>query len=726
METQRLLWLVGAMFLVIITFQHFELPSDKIFSFIASVHTDQIGENGNLSTDGALSKSETVSNMTQLNGLNSTDADHDHESAENYGKEKDADENESLVSEGSAVLNNSSGRDSHDRDSSLQQLVKPNVHPAVDSVNKSVLEETRHTFSQENISYPPKNSTSHVSNDHVSEARADLNNSSGTDNHDRESSFGQLAQPYIHSTVDTVNNSSFRPRPEVTEQSFSEENSSFSLENTGTSNSGLESIVPLLPPADSTPNITFPWNVGSNIVPPVSNVDPNTSAVDKDATPGMDNRGKSGKLQNNITELYDNSSMNTILKAKKKPKLPASGVISVSEMNSLLLQSWSSPGLVRPRWVSAVDQELLLAKSQIENAPIVKNDPILYAPLYWNISMFKRSYELMEDMLKVYIYKEGERPIVHQPVLKGIYASEGWFMKLMEASKKFVTKKPRKAHLFYLPFSSRNLELQLYVPNSHNHKNLMQYLKNYLDTIVAKYPFWNRTEGVDHFLVACHDWAPAETKQLMSNCIRALCNADVKEGFVFGKDVSLPETNVLMPQNPLRGLGGKPPSQRPILAFFAGGLHGYLRPMLLKHWANKDPDMKIFGRMPKVRGKMSYAQHMKSSKYCICARGYEVNSPRIVEAIMYECVPVIISDNYVPPFFEVLNWESFAVFVLEKDIPNLKNILLSIPEKRYRVMQMRVKKVQQHFLWHARPLKYDLFHMILHSVWYNRVFQMQP
>jgi hypothetical protein len=157
-------------------------------------------------------------------------------------------------------------------------------------------------------------------------------------------------------------------------------------------------------------------------------------------------------------------------------------------------------------------------------------------------------------------------------------------------------------------------------------------------------------------------------------------------------------------------------------------MHGYLRPILLQHWENKDPDMKIFGRLPKVkgRGKMNYARYMKSSKYCICAKGYEVNSPRVVEAIFYECVPVIISDNFVPPFLEVLNWESFAVFVLEKDIPNLKKILLSIPAKKYRRMQMRVKRVQQHFLWHARPVKYDVFHMILHSIWYNRVFQMQP
>lgn len=207
----------------------------------------------------------------------------------------------------------------------------------------------------------------------------------------------------------------------------------------------------------------------------------------------------------------------------------------------------------------------------------------------------------------------------------------------------------------------------------------------------------------------------------MPNSIRALCNSDVKEGFQFGKDVSLPETYVHSPQKPMQEIGGNPPSGRMILAFFAGQMHGYLRPILLKHWENKDPDMKILGKMSK-----GYDWHMKNSKYCICAKGYEVNSPRVVEAIMYGCVPVIISDNFVPPFFDILNWESFAVFVLEKDIPDLKNILLSISERRYVVMQQRVKQVRLHFIWHNTPIKYDIFHMILHSIWYNRLFRMSP
>lgn len=332
----------------------------------------------------------------------------------------------------------------------------------------------------------------------------------------------------------------------------------------------------------------------------------------------------------------------------------------------------------------------------------------------------------MEQTLKVYVYKEGDVPVFHKGPLDGIYASEGWFMKLMESNKHFVTRDPRKAHLFYIPFSSRNLEEALYVPNSHTHKNLIAYLRKYLDTITGRYSFWNRTGGADHFLVACHDWAPSETRRIMSNCIRAMCNADVKEGFKLGKDVSLPETYIPNAKSLLRGRGGKPPSKRRILAFFAGQMHGYLRPILLRRWQNVDPDMKIFGTLPHAKGNKNYIGYMRSSKYCVCARGYEVNSPRVVEAIFYECVPVIISDNFVPPFFETLNWESFAVFVAEKDVPNLKSILEAIPGKTYRRLYMRVKMVQQHFLWHPNPVKYDLFHMILHSIWYNRVFQFVP
>lgn len=112
----------------------------------------------------------------------------------------------------------------------------------------------------------------------------------------------------------------------------------------------------------------------------------------------------------------------------------------------------------------------------------------------------------MDRKLKIYIYKDGKRPVFHQPRLKGIYASEGWFMNHLKASNRFLTTNPSEAHLFYLPFSSQLLGEYVYVPNSHSFDQINEYLKNYFDLIKGKYPFWNRTDGMDHFVVACHDW----------------------------------------------------------------------------------------------------------------------------------------------------------------------------------------------------------------------------
>lgn len=386
--------------------------------------------------------------------------------------------------------------------------------------------------------------------------------------------------------------------------------------------------------------------------------------------------------------------------------------------------------LQRYIWSLPPDEALLFAKREIQNVSTVTDDPELYASLFHNVSVFKRSYELMETILKVYIYPDGARPIFHAPHLRGIYASEGWFMKLMEENRQFVTRDPKKAHLFYLPYSARQLETALYVPNSHNIRPLSIFLRDHVNMIAAKYPFWNRTHGSDHFLVACHDWGPYtvnEHQELSRNTIKALCNADLSEGiFVAGKDVSLPETTIRNPRRPLRNVGGRRVSQRPILAFFAGNMHGRVRPTLLKYWSDKDEDMRIYGPLPnRISKKMSYIQHMKSSRFCICPMGYEVNSPRIVEAIYYECVPVIIADNFVPPLNDVLDWTAFSVIVAEKDIPKLKEILLAIPLRRYLVMQTNVKMVQKHFLWNPKPVRYDLFHMILHSIWFSRLNQIQ-
>ncbi|KAJ1701159.1 hypothetical protein LUZ63_000938 [Rhynchospora breviuscula] len=372
-------------------------------------------------------------------------------------------------------------------------------------------------------------------------------------------------------------------------------------------------------------------------------------------------------------------------------------------------------GLARAR---AAIRAVIQNKSSLANLPDMDYVPI--GPVYRNAYTFHRSYVEMEKKFKVYIYKEGEPPIFHDGPCKSIYSSEGRFIHSMEIDDKFQTRDPELAHVYFLPFSVVKMVKLIYVPNSHDMGPLRRTISDYIDVIATKYPYWNRSAGADHFMLSCHDWGPYVSSghpHLFSNSIRVLCNANTSEGFNPSKDVSLPEIN-LKTDSIASTIGGPSASHRPILAFFAGGDHGPIRPLLLKHWKNKDNDIQVYEYLRKG---VSYYDMMRKSKYCICPSGYEVASPRIVEALYLECVPVTIGDNYVLPFSDVLNWKSFSVPVSKEDIPNLKAILMSISPRQYIRMQRRVKIAQRHFMVNSPPKRYDVFHMILHSIWLRRL-----
>ncbi|KAK4429217.1 putative glycosyltransferase [Sesamum alatum] len=340
--------------------------------------------------------------------------------------------------------------------------------------------------------------------------------------------------------------------------------------------------------------------------------------------------------------------------------------------------------------------------------------------IYRNAYVFQRSYMLMEKMFKIYVYEEGEAPLFHLGPSKDIYSTEGIFLGLIESNRQFRTYDADEAHVYFLPFSVVMILQHLFDPITRDKGVLERVVGDYVHVISTKYPYWNRSLGADHFMLSCHDWGPYSTKsvpKLFSNSIRVLCNANTSEGFNPLKDASLPEIN--LNTGDMSGLlGGSSPSQRPVLAFFAGRLHGHIRRILLKQWKGKDDDVQVYDELPK---NVSYESMLRNSKYCLCPSGYEVASPRVVEAIYAECVPVLISDGYVPPLSDVLDWEEFSVAVAVEDIPNVKKILMGIPKEKYLRMHDRLRQVQRHFVMNGPPKRFDLFHMIVHSIWLRRL-----
>ncbi|RZC82889.1 hypothetical protein C5167_045676 [Papaver somniferum] len=327
--------------------------------------------------------------------------------------------------------------------------------------------------------------------------------------------------------------------------------------------------------------------------------------------------------------------------------------------------------------------------------------------IYRNAGEFHWSYSKMEKMFKIYVYE-------------GLYSTEGMFINGIETSKQLRTRDPDRAHVYFLPFSIKVMVRYLYESDSQDIEPIKRTITEYVDVIARKYPYWNRSSGADHSMLSCHDWGPRTSSSipmLYKNSIRALCNANTSEGFNPSKDLSFPEINLRKGNLPVI-VEGLPPSDRSILGFFAGRLHGNIRVILVQHWKYKDDKILVYEHLP---AGISYGTMMRKSRFCLRPSGYEVASPRIVESFYSECVPVLISDHYVPPFSDVLNWNSFSVQVRVNEIPNLKTILMSITEERYLELHKNLKQVLKHFMVNDPPVRYDAFYMTIHSIWLRRL-----
>ncbi|KAL1224261.1 putative glycosyltransferase [Cardamine amara subsp. amara] len=398
-------------------------------------------------------------------------------------------------------------------------------------------------------------------------------------------------------------------------------------------------------------------------------------------------------------------------------------ILSVRSTNSSLQ---SKPEKLNRR--KLVEDGLAKARASILKAASNRNTTLFNIDLpnpeiYRNPSGLHRSYLEMEKRFKVYVYEEGEPPLVHDGPCKSVYAVEGRFITEMEKkTTKFRTYDSDQAHVYFLPFSVTWLVRYLYEGN-YNVKPLRTFVSDYIRLVSTNHPFWNRTNGADHFMLACHDWGPLTSranKDLFNTSIRVMCNANSSEGFNPKKDVTLPEIKLYGGEvDPkLRLSKSLTASPRPYLGFFAGGVHGPVRPILLNHWKQRDPEMPVYEYLPKH---LNYYDFMRSSKFCFCPSGYEVASPRVTEAIYSECIPVILSVHFVLPFTDVLRWETFAVLVDVSEIPRLKEILMSISDEKYEWLKRNLRDVRRHFELNDPPKRFDAFHLTLHSIWLRRL-----
>lgn len=82
-----------------------------------------------------------------------------------------------------------------------------------------------------------------------------------------------------------------------------------------------------------------------------------------------------------------------------------------------------------------------------------------------------------------------------------------------------------------------------------------------------------------------------------------------------------------------------------------------------------------------------------NSIFCLCPRGYGLNSFRLYEAMQLGSIPVIITNNFYLPWKDELNWEEFAVLIDNSQIQDLPNILKSYSTDKIKNMREKIKEV---------------------------------
>ncbi len=101
---------------------------------------------------------------------------------------------------------------------------------------------------------------------------------------------------------------------------------------------------------------------------------------------------------------------------------------------------------------------------------------------------------------------------------------------------------------------------------------------------------------------------------------------------------------------------------------------------------------------------------------CACAtsrqhvRGTQVQSPRLLEILLFGCVPVIMADTYDLPLSDVLDWRAFSVRVPQAQPEALQAALAAAD---YESLRAAACAVAPFFSYHATPAPGDAFYMTM-------------
>lgn len=92
-----------------------------------------------------------------------------------------------------------------------------------------------------------------------------------------------------------------------------------------------------------------------------------------------------------------------------------------------------------------------------------------------------------------------------------------------------------------------------------------------------------------------------------------------------------------------------------------------------------------------------YNSILSDSIFSLCPEGTGPNTIRLWESMAIGVIPVIFSDDWIPPKITELEWNDFAVFIKNKDIKDTISILRSFSEDKLEIMKLNCINAYKYF-----------------------------
>jgi hypothetical protein len=224
-------------------------------------------------------------------------------------------------------------------------------------------------------------------------------------------------------------------------------------------------------------------------------------------------------------------------------------------------------------------------------------------------------------------------------------------------------------------------------------------LKKYFDRIIA----WARAHPRESILV--FNMNPFIR---ISTMLRGHGNIYVADGCLTELDRSLNPRSISMPAMPMQvsGRAYANEGRRKYLASFQGAPSHPVRAALRQiHDGEKfvihiiDPTRHSTLKLDATTGRADddYRDIMENADFAFIPRGDALFSYRLLEAMSFGCIPIILSDNWVLPFHRLIDWSSCSLRPREDEVEGCVALLKRLSDAEILHRKRKVLEIYQRY-----------------------------